>query len=182
MKKTAVVGGGCFWCLEAQFKLIPGVIAVASGYAGGTDPSPSYEKTCSGASDHAEVVQVTYDDSILSYADLLRLFWMIHDPTTLNRQGPDIGTQYRSIVVCSDPIEESIAREIMAEMEREAYGSGRITTVIQMLAGPGDPASFHRAEEYHQDYNARNQNQPYCQAIINPKLARLRQILQSPKA
>ncbi len=165
---TAVLGGGCFWCLDAVFRELAGVIGVESGYAGGSTPSPSYEAVCSGRTGHAEVVRVTFDPSQLSFADLLRVFFTIHDPTTPNRQGNDVGTQYRSVIFCQSDDQRATARAVVDEIAAARLWPGRIVTEI---AGP---AAFHPAEAYHQDYFDHNPNQPYCMLVVAPKVAKFR--------
>jgi len=165
---TAVLGGGCFWCLDAVFRELAGVVGVEPGYAGGTMPSPSYEAVCSGRTGHAEVVRVTFDPSQVSYADLLRVFFTIHDPTTLNRQGNDVGTQYRSVIFCGSDAQRETARAVVDEIAAARLWRGRIVTEI---AGP---VEFHPAEADHQDYFDHNPGQPYCMFIVAPKVAKFR--------
>lgn len=167
---TAIVGGGCFWCTEAVFQRIKGVSKVESGYAGGMIAKPTYREVTSGRTGHSEVIRITYNPKELSYADLLRIFFSTHDPTTLNRQGYDTGTQYRSIVITSDEEEKKIAEEVKAEMAH--YFDDPIVTEIT------GPVAFYVAEDYHQNYYNENQGQPYCQAVISPKLAKLRSVLK----
>jgi len=166
--ETAVLGGGCFWCLDAVFRELAGVQSVESGYAGGSTPNPTYEAVCSGDTGHAEVVRVAFDPGVLSFRDLLRVFFTIHDPTTRDRQGNDVGTQYRSVVFCQTPEQRTDAEAVIAELAREKLWPDPIVTE---LAGP---ATFHPAETYHQDYFERNGRQPYCAYIIAPKLAKFR--------
>jgi peptide-methionine (S)-S-oxide reductase len=164
----ATLGGGCFWCLEAAFQQLRGVEAVQSGYAGGRDPNPSYEAVCSGTTGHAEVVQVRFDPAVISYEDLLGVFFTIHDPTTLNRQGPDTGTQYRSVIFCHDRGQEATARKVIASLESQRlYDHPIVTEVVPFTA-------FYPAEAYHNDYYSRNQRQPYCVAVVAPKVAKVR--------
>lgn len=167
--ETATVGGGCFWCVEAVFQELRGVLRVQSGYAGGTVPNPSYQAVCTGQTGHAEVVQVDFDPSELSYADLLRVFFATHDPTTLNRQGADVGTQYRSVIFTHDAEQEKVAREVIAELSAQGIFDAPIVTQVEPL-----PA-FYPAEEYHQEYYARNPYQPYCMVVVAPKVAKFRQ-------
>jgi peptide-methionine (S)-S-oxide reductase len=167
-QETAVLGGGCFWCLDAVFRELAGVTGVESGYAGGTVLNPSYEAVCSGRTGHAEVVRVTFDPGKLSFADLLRVFFTIHDPTTLNRQGNDIGTQYRSAIFCQSDAQRETARAVVDEIAAAKLWPGRIVTEI---AGP---AEFFPAERYHQDYFERNPGQPYCMFVVAPKVAKFR--------
>ncbi len=167
--QQAVLGGGCFWCLEAVFDLVDGVTAVKSGYAGGTVPNPTYEQVCTGTTGHAEVVRITFDPEVISYRDLLEIFFGIHDPTTLNRQGNDVGTQYRSVIFYLDEEQRRIAEEVRAEVERDGPWDDPIVTAIEPLD------TFYPAEPYHDDYFARNGGQPYCRAVVGPKVARFRQ-------
>jgi peptide-methionine (S)-S-oxide reductase len=166
--EVATLAGGCFWCLDAVFRGLKGVEQVVSGYAGGTVPNPSYEAVCTGRTGHAEVVQVTFDPAVLSYRDLVEVFFGIHDPTTLNRQGADAGTQYRSAIYYHSPEQEHTAREVIAALERDQVFDAPIVTEVA-------PASeFYPAEEYHQDYFRRNPGQGYCRAVIAPKVAKFR--------
>jgi peptide-methionine (S)-S-oxide reductase len=165
---TAVLGGGCFWCLDAVFRDLDGVLDVQSGYAGGRDANPSYEDVCSGNTGHAEVVRVTFDPDVLAFRDLLRVFFTIHDPTTLNRQGNDVGTQYRSVIFCETPAQRADAEAVIAELSAEKLWQDRVVTE---LAGK---ATFYPAETYHQDYFTRNGGQPYCAYIVAPKVAKFR--------
>jgi peptide-methionine (S)-S-oxide reductase len=169
-QSTITLGGGCFWCLEAVYQIIPGVIRVTSGYAGGTIENPTYEQVCSGSTGHAEVIQITFDPTKISLESLLDLFWEIHDPTTLNRQGYDIGTQYRSIILYSDSEQERIARESLSQAQKKFKKT--IVTEIKALQ------KFFPAEDYHQDYYIRNPQARYCQAIIAPKVNKTRHWLQ----
>jgi peptide-methionine (S)-S-oxide reductase len=163
--ETATFGGGCFWCAEAIFQRIPGVKSVVSGFAGGTTANPTYEEVCTGATGHAEVVQIKFDPSILTYDKLLEVFWEAHDPTTLNRQGNDSGTQYRSIILYTNDAQKAAAEKSKAEAARHL--SAPITTQIVPLA------HFYPAEKYHQNYYNEHQSQGYCQFIIRPKLRKL---------
>jgi len=166
--EVAVLGGGCFWCLDAVFRDLEGVTEVESGYAGGTVANPSYEAVCSGRTGHAEVVRVSFDPSKLSYADLLRVFFTIHDPTTLDRQGNDVGTQYRSVIFAQDEAQRATAREVIDEIAAAKLWPGKIVTELQ------GPATFHSAERYHQDYFERNPGQAYCMFVVAPKVAKFR--------
>jgi peptide-methionine (S)-S-oxide reductase len=167
-REKATLAGGCFWCLEAVYDQLRGVENVESGYAGGSTISPSYQQVCTGTTGHAEVVQVTFDPEAISFRDLLDIFFTIHDPTTLNRQGADVGTQYRSAIFYHTPEQKAIAEETIAELEREKLWSAPIVTQIVPLT------DFYPAEEYHRDYFARNPGQGYCQAVIAPKVAKFR--------
>jgi peptide-methionine (S)-S-oxide reductase len=164
----ATLAGGCFWCLEAVYDDLRGVTDVVSGYAGGAVPDPSYEAVCSGTTGHAEVVQVTFDPEEVSFRDILRVFFTIHDPTTLNRQGNDVGTQYRSAVFPHSPEQEAVTREVIAELEREEVWDGRIVTTVEPLG------EFYPAESYHQEYFRRNPYQSYCQVVVAPKVSKFR--------
>jgi peptide-methionine (S)-S-oxide reductase len=163
--EVATLGGGCFWCLEAVFERIPGVKTVTSGYAGGTVPNPTYKQVCTGTTGHAEVVQVEFDPSVVTYADVLHTFWECHDPTTLNRQGADVGTQYRSVIFYNNDQQKMIAEQSRSEAQKES--SDPIVTEIQPLK------TFYKAEDYHQQYFDNNQNAPYCTFVIKPKLKKL---------
>jgi peptide-methionine (S)-S-oxide reductase len=169
MTETAIVGGGCFWCLEAVLERLEGVSKVVSGYAGGKRPSPSYEQVCSGATGHAEVVRVEFDPAVISYRDLLVVFFAMHDPTTLNRQGADIGTQYRSVIYYGSDAQKATAEALIKELNAEGIWGSTIVTQIE----PAPP--FYPAELYHQQYYQRNPNAGYCQVVIAPKVAKLRQ-------
>ncbi|MEA3201397.1 MAG: peptide-methionine (S)-S-oxide reductase [Thermoplasmata archaeon] len=167
MRETAVLGGGCFWCLEAVFEQLQGVEKVVSGYAGGHVPRPTYEQVCSETTGHAEVVQVTFDPSVISYRDLLEVFYTIHDPTTPNRQGNDEGTQYRSAIFFASPAQKAVAEDVTRGFVPSVW-DGRIVTEIEPLA------EFFPAESHHQGYFRRNPGQGYCRAIIAPKVAKFR--------
>lgn len=166
--KVATFAGGCFWCIEAVFQPLRGVTKVVSGYIGGGMPNPSYEAVCSGMTGHAEAVQVTFDPAVISYRTLLELFFAFHDPTTLNRQGPDMGTQYRSAVFTQGPGQAAEARAIVQELTTAGvFGAPIVTEIV--------PApEFFAAEGHHQQYYERNSRQPYCQAMVAPKVAKLR--------
>ncbi|UCG85868.1 MAG: peptide-methionine (S)-S-oxide reductase MsrA [Gemmatimonadota bacterium] len=166
--EVAILAGGCFWCLEAVFLQLRGVRTVVSGYAGGDVPDPSYELVCTGTTGHAEVVQVTFDPTEVSYRDLLQVFFTIHNPTTLNQQGADVGTQYRSAVFYRSEEQRAVAQRVMDELTASHVWSDPIVTELAPLD------TFYRAESHHQDYYRRNQAQPYCQAVIAPKVAKVR--------
>jgi len=170
MTEIATLAGGCFWCLEAAFQQLKGVSNVASGYAGGTVANPSYEAVCTGTTGHAEVTQVEFDPAVISYRDLLDVFFTIHDPTTLNQQGGDVGTQYRSAIFYQSPEQERTARATIAALEAEKVWDDPIVTEVVPLT------VFYPAESYHRDYYNRNQDQPYCRAVIAPKVAKLRKV------
>jgi peptide-methionine (S)-S-oxide reductase len=161
------LAGGCFWCLEAVFQQLKGVSKVSSGYAGGRRPHPTYEQVCTGTTGHAEVVQVEFDPAVVSYRDLLDVFFTIHDPTTLNQQGADAGTQYRSAIFFHSPEQDRDAREAMAEAQK-TWDDPIVTEVVPL-------SQFFPAEEYHRDYYLRNPNQGYCRVVIAPKVAKARQ-------
>jgi peptide-methionine (S)-S-oxide reductase len=167
--ETAILGGGCFWCLEAVYNELRGVERVISGYAGGSVPNPTYEQVCSGRTGHAEVVQVTFDPEVISYREILEVFFTIHDPTTLNRQGADVGTQYRSVILYQSPEQEETARTVMAEVDSSGLYRSPIVTELVPLE------RFYPAEAYHQNYFELNPYQPYCQVIIAPKVAKVRE-------
>ncbi len=168
ISETATLGGGCFWCLEAIFNELRGVQKVASGYSGGSVPNPSYSQVCTGTTGHAEAVQVTFDPEIISFRELLEVFFIIHDPTTLNRQGADAGTQYRSVIFYHTPEQEKIAREVIAEIEAAKLWDAPIVTEVKPFT------AFYMAEEHHQEYFERNPEQPYCRIVIEPKVAKFR--------
>ncbi len=166
--EVATLAGGCFWCLEAVFELLRGVENVESGYSGGHVPDPTYEEVCSGTTGHAEVVQVTFDPEEIGYRDLLEVFFTIHDPTQLNRQGPDVGTQYRSAIFYHSEEQRRIAEEVRRELEAEGVWDGPIVTQIVPFE------AFYPAEAYHRRYYRRNPSQPYCMAVVAPKVAKAR--------
>lgn len=168
-REVATLGGGCFWCLEAVFEQLRGVEKVESGYAGGSLLSPTYRQVCSGATGHAEVVQVTFDPAVLSFREVVEIFFTIHNPTTLNRQGPDVGTQYRSVLFYHTPEQKEVAERVIAELNAAQVWDAPIVTEVAPLQ------TFHRAEDYHQGYYRQNPGQSYCVAVISPKVAKLRQ-------
>jgi peptide-methionine (S)-S-oxide reductase len=167
--ELATLGGGCFWCLEAVFDQVRGVDRVESGYMGGERPNPTYEAVCTGTTGHAEIIQIRFDPKIISFRELLEIFFGIHDPTTLNRQGNDAGTQYRSAIFYHSPEQKATANEVIKKlMEDKLFDSPIVTEVV--------PAStFYIAENYHQEYFAKNPSQPYCAYLISPKIAKFRQ-------
>lgn len=167
--QLATLGGGCFWCLEAVFELLRGVHKVVSGYCGGAVPNATYEDVCTGHTGHAEVIQITFDPSEISFADLLDVFFAMHDPTTPNRQGADIGTQYRSVIFCHDDEQQRIAAAKIAELNAAQIWNAPIVTQVAPLE------VFYSAEDYHQGYFRSHPAQGYCQAVISPKVAKLRQ-------
>ena len=169
-QEIATLAGGCFWCLEAVFDQLKGVESVESGYMGGKDPSPTYEKICTGTTGHAEVVRVTFDADVLSYRDLLSVFFTIHDPTQLNRQGNDVGTQYRSAIFHHSEEQKRVADEVIAVLSKERLFGGR-----EIVTEVTPATQFHVAEEYHQEYFARvGGGNPYCSYVIEPKVAKFR--------
>lgn len=167
-REVAVLGGGCFWCLDAVYRELRGVKEVVSGYAGGHVPNPSYEAVCGKQTGHAEVVRVSFDPAEISYADILRVFFAIHDPTTKDRQGADVGPQYRSVIFCDDAAQQAAARAVIAEIEAAGIWDARIVTEV------APAATFWPAEPEHQDYFARNPWSGYCRAVVGPKVAKFR--------
>ncbi len=165
----AVFGGGCFWCTEAVFKMLRGVVSVLPGYAGGKTENPTYEQVCSGTTGHAEVTRVEYDPSAISYSDLLTVFFASHDPTTKDRQGNDVGTQYRSVIFYTIPEQKRGAEAFVKELNASSSAGKPIVTEVAPLD------HFYSAEDYHQDYFARNKDKPYCIAVINPKLKKVKE-------
>lgn len=170
--RSATLGGGCFWCLDAVYRELRGVEEVVAGYAGGELADPTYEQVCSGRTGHAEVVQIHYDPELISYRDLLEVFFAIHDPTQLNRQGHDIGSQYRSIILHHDDEQRRVAESFIGELTAAGQWSEPIVTQIVALR------AFYAAEPYHQDYYAQNGAAPYCQLVVAPKVAKFRERFQ----
>ncbi len=168
MPEITTLAGGCFWCLEAVFEQLRGVERVVSGYSGGTVPNPTYEDVCSDATGHAEVVQITFDRSVISFRELLQIFFTVHDPTTLDRQGPDVGTQYRSAVFYHSPEQKATAEEVIRELAEPGVWNDPIVTEVTPLQ------AFYPAEDYHQRYFERNPNHPYCRLVVAPKAAKFR--------
>jgi peptide-methionine (S)-S-oxide reductase len=166
--ETATLAGGCFWCLEAVFDELKGVQGVESGYAGGHVENPGYRAVCNGNTGHAEVVRVTFDPSVLSYRDLLNVFFAIHDPTTLNRQGADVGTQYRSAIFYHSPDQKETAETLVRELNEQKIWDHPIVTEVAPIS------NYYQAEDYHQEYFSNNPNQPYCQAVVAPKVVKFR--------
>ena len=167
--EVATLAGGCFWCLEAVFDDLRGVESVESGYAGGQVPNPTYRQVCSGTTGHAEVVRVTFDPRVVSFREVLEVFFTIHDPTTLNRQGADVGTQYRSAIFYHSPEQKETAEQLITELNAEQIWDAPIVTEVV-------PAEeFYVAEDYHQEYFAQNPSQPYCRAVVAPKVSKFRQ-------
>ena len=177
--EKATLGAGCFWCSEAVFLRLRGVQSVASGYSGGQVPDPTYEQVCAGTTGHAECVQVTYDPAVISYLELLEVFFKTHDPTTLNRQGPDVGTQYRSVIFYHNDQQRAVAEQTKAALDESGAFASRIVTQIV----PSE--KFYLAENYHQDFFGRNPRQPYCAAIVRPKVEKFEKVFRDklkPKA
>lgn len=170
--ESIVLGGGCFWCLEAIYKQMKGIVRVEPGYAGGNWPNPTYEQVCSGKTGHAEVVRVVYDQNILSLQDILTIFWSVHDPTTLNRQGNDVGTQYRSAIFYSNETQRIIAEKSRREKDESGFFAGPIVTEITALG------AFYPAEGYHRDYFELHKNQSYCRLVIDPKVQKFKKAFQ----
>jgi peptide-methionine (S)-S-oxide reductase len=169
--EVATLGGGCFWCMEAVFQMLPGVKAVTSGYAGGTKENPTYKEVCTGNTGHAEVIQVKYDPKLISYEKLLDTFWEAHDPTTLNAQGPDHGTQYRSIILYSTEAQKAEAEKSKAAAQKH-FRQPIVTEIVPL-------AQFYPSEDYHHDYYRQNPNQPYCRAVIRPKVDKFEKKLKT---
>ena len=170
--ELATLGSGCFWCTEAVFQQLKGVKSVKSGYAGGTTENPSYEQVCTGMTGHAEVIQVEFDPSIISYEELLEVFFETHNPTTINRQGNDVGTQYRSIILYHSDEQREIAERVKKRLDQSGKWKNPIVTEIKPFT------EFYIAEDYHQDYYNQNKNQPYCRAVISPKLEKFEKIFK----
>ena len=165
--EVATLAGGCFWCVEAVFNIIRGVEKIEPGYTGGSVPNPTYEQVSSGTTGHAEAAEITFDPEVISFREILEIFFASHDPTTLNRQGPDVGTQYRSAIFYHNEEQKTTAEAVIKELEKEGIWDQPIVTQVEPLK------IFYRAETYHKDYYKNHPNQPYCQAIIAPKLAKL---------
>jgi peptide-methionine (S)-S-oxide reductase len=171
--ETITLGGGCFWCTEAVFEDLKGATRVESGYSGGTVVGPSYEQVCSGRTGHAEVSQITFDPKVISLKQILEVFFTVHDPTTLNRQGNDVGTQYRSVIFYRNDEQKAVAQEAIEEIEAEKIWKGKIMTELAPFK------AFYKAEDYHQEYYRLHGEAPYCQAVIDPKVAKFRKKFQS---
>lgn len=170
--EIATLGGGCFWCLEAVFQRMDGVLKTESGYAGGNTQNPTYKEVCSGTSNHAEVIQITYDTTKISFADLLKVFFTMHNPTTLNQQGNDIGTQYRSVIFYHNELQKETALKIIKLFEDEQVYSTKIVTVVEPYS------IFYKAEDYHQNYYNNNTSQGYCQFVIQPKIEKFEHVFK----
>jgi len=166
---TIVLGGGCFWCTEAVFKMMKGVTSVLPGYAGGSIPNPTYEQVCGGQTGHAEVVEIKYDPSLVSLEDILTVFFGSHDPTTVNRQGKDVGTQYRSVIFYTTPEQKEIAAQFIQKINESSSEGAPVVTELEPLE------KFYPAEDYHRDYFKRNPGNPYCEVVINPKLHKVQE-------
>ncbi len=166
--ETTTLAGGCFWCLEAVFDEMKGVTSVESGYSNGHVPNPTYRAVCNGDTGYAEVTRITFDPTVITFRDLLNVFFAIHDPTSLNRQGGDVGTQYRSAIFYHSPEQKEIAEALIKELNAQKIWNSPIVTQVDALK------DYYAAEDYHQEYFARNQNQPYCQAVVVPKVAKFR--------
>src|SRR5512141_2060706 len=164
-REIATLGGGCFWCTEAVFDDLKGVESVESGYAGGTVPNPSYQLVCTGTTGHAEVVQVTFNPDVISFKQILQVFFTVHDPTTLNRQGADVGTQYRSAIFYHDDEQKKVAEELIKDLNAQKIWDNPIVTKVEKLD------KFYMAEDYHQEYFVNNPFQPYCMAVVAPKVS-----------
>ena len=166
--ETATLGGGCFWCLEAVYRETQGVVSAISGYMGGPKPNPSYEQVCSGRTGHVEVVEVRFDPGLIAFREILEIFFTTHDPTTLNRQGNDVGTQYRSVIFCHSPEQRAASEAMIGELTAEKVFPDPIVTAVE------DAQAFYPAEDYHQEYFANNPNQPYCSYVVAPKVQKFR--------
>lgn len=171
--ELATLGGGCFWCLEAAFELLPGVKAVVNGYAGGHTTNPTYHEVCAETTGHAEVVQIEFDPQLVSFEKLLETFWLIHDPTTLNRQGNDVGARYRSVILYHNDAQKQAAKQSIAAVGKQ-YSKPVVTQLVELK-------KFYRAEEYHQDYFRKNPSQAYCQAVVRPKVEKVKKMLKEQK-
>lgn len=168
--EVATLGGGCFWCTEAVFSQLKGVQTVEPGYSGGELKNPTYEQVSTGTTGHAEALQVTFDPDVISFKEILQVFFSTHDPTTLNRQGPDVGTQYRSVIFCHNDQQRAIAEQVMKEISEQGIFDAPLVTRLEPFK------AFYEAEDYHKDYFKRHQGQPYCTLVIAPKIAKLREL------
>lgn len=170
--ETITLGGGCYWCVEAVYENLDGVKSVVSGFSGGKNANPTYEEVCTGTTGHAEVVQITYDKSVTDINEIFKVFFTVHDPTTLNRQGADVGTQYRSVIFYKNEEQKKAAQNIIAELNKaKVYNSPIVTKVEPFKA-------FYKAEDYHQNYYANNKNQPYCKMVIQPKIEKFEKVFK----
>ncbi|MBP1223975.1 peptide-methionine (S)-S-oxide reductase MsrA [Flavobacterium sp. 1355] len=170
--ETITVGGGCYWCVEAVYENLNGVKSVVSGFAGGKTANPTYEEVCTGTTGHAEVVQITYDKTITDINEIFRVFFTVHDPTTLNRQGADVGTQYRSVIFYKNPEQKKAAESIIAELNKAKVYNSPIVTKVEPFT------KFYKAEDYHQNYYSNNKNQPYCKMVIQPKIEKFEKVFK----
>ncbi|TDP00833.1 peptide-methionine (S)-S-oxide reductase MsrA [Flavobacterium sp. 245] len=170
--ETITVGGGCYWCVEAVYENLDGVKSVVSGFAGGNVPNPTYEEVCTGETGHAEVVQITYDKNVTDINEIFKVFFTVHDPTTLNRQGADVGTQYRSVIFYKNAEQKKAAESIIAELNKAKVYSNPIVTKVEPFK------TFYKAEDYHQNYYANNKNQPYCKMVIQPKIEKFEKVFK----
>lgn len=170
--ETITLGGGCYWCVEAVYENLKGVKSVVSGFSGGKILNPSYEEVCSGTTGHAEVVQITFDKNVTSLDEIFKVFFTVHDPTTLNRQGADKGTQYRSVIFYNDEEQKKEAQSIIAELKNAKVYENPIVTTLEPFT------KFYKAEDYHQNYYANNKSQPYCQMVIQPKLEKFEKVFK----
>ncbi len=170
--ETITLGGGCYWCVEAVYENLKGVKSVVSGFSGGKIPNPSYEEVCSGTTGHAEVVQITFDKNVTNLDEIFKVFFTVHDPTTLNRQGADRGTQYRSVILYANEKQKKEAQSIIAALQKAKVYDNPIVTTLEPFT------KFYKAEDYHQNYYANNKNQPYCQMVIQPKLEKFEKVFK----
>ncbi len=167
---TITLGGGCYWCVEAVYERLDGVVDVYSGFSGGSIENPTYEQVCTGRTGHAEVVQIAFDSTITTVKDILEVFFVVHDPTTLNKQGHDVGTQYRSVIFYHSDAQKAIAKEVIAALEKEKVFNAPIVTAVQPMT------VFYEAEDYHQDYYEKNPDQSYCQLVVRPKVEKFEKV------
>jgi peptide-methionine (S)-S-oxide reductase len=170
MEKEATFGAGCFWCIEACYKEVKGIVSVTPGYTGGIKENPTYEEVCQGNTGHAEVVRIIFDDELISFEELLELFWFLHDPTQLNRQGEDIGTQYRSVIFYHDELQKAISEKFKNKLEEEKVWKKQIVTEVSPIS------KFYSAEEYHKDYFNRNPQNQYCTFVVRPKVEKFKKV------
>ncbi|MTH17580.1 peptide-methionine (S)-S-oxide reductase MsrA [Flavobacterium sp. LC2016-01] len=170
--ETITLGGGCYWCVEAVYENLDGVKSVVSGFSGGNVPNPTYEEVCTGETGHAEVVQITYDKNVTDINEIFKVFFTVHDPTTLNRQGADVGTQYRSVIFYKNDEQRKAAQSIIAELNKAKVYSNPIVTKVEPFK------AFYKAEDYHQNYYANNKNQPYCKMVIQPKIEKFEKVFK----
>ena len=170
--ETITVGGGCYWCVEAVYENLNGVKSVVSGFSGGKVANPTYEEVCTGTTGHAEVVQITYDKNVTNINEIFQVFFTVHDPTTLNRQGADVGTQYRSVIFYKNEEQKKAAQSIIAELNKAKVYDSPIVTKVEPFT------KFYKAEDYHQNYYANNKNQPYCKMVIQPKMAKFEKVFK----